>query len=1318
MSDSLVIGRSTEADLVLADAEASRKHAQIRASGQTYLITDLESRNGTTVNGEAVIEPRVLRDGDEIRLGKTSIVFRAPPPPEPAPEPPPDATVMVEPTIQLSSVPMSPMQVLGRISRQISGIVDAKQLADSVTHAIKEEYGCEGASLILVDDEADELYFASVASEQAVALQVMTLRRGEGIAGDVIERQEPVLVSNVARAANHAKKLDEALGFESRSIVAAPVIGTEGKVLGTLEAVNPLRKPVFDTDDMEFIALVAGQLGVALENARSWDAIERERMALSRVAGIRRSFVATAPSMVRMVVEVAAMHAQRTPIYLCGEPGTGKRLLVRLTHETSGDPGEVVEIDGAGSLPANIHQMVSESTVHLTRLDQLSMEDQETFAAAIAAGGGKRTTYASGAGTLLTLLSAGKLAPSLHAAFEAGQRLLPPLRNRTEELEALVEHEVAEVTGRLRRGGFTFSPDGFARMREYRWPGNIAELASVVRRIGILTREPVVDLADLDEFAPELNAENLGLDRGSERLGAIERKSASRIAAAEEALDSNEAGQWRDAFARLDDVPGEAAVPVLSRLLGAPDAARRAVAATGLRGRPGAAAPAAARLEEESDPAVAIALIETLRASGEATARGAIESQLGASSPAVRRQAIRALRMLAPEAVRLAAESAANDSDPAVAAEALAALCTLGAGDAGDRLLSMVADPTVETAATAISLCGELKLGVEQMLAIAQSGDQVLRVAAIRAIAAIGGQANAPALLELIDDAPVRVEAINALGELKAESAVTRLRELVGDATAPVLVRRSALIALARIDGPDAPATLGTLLEDADLRDAAIEGLTLLPGADSERLLLPQFASSPTRTAEIIRALAEFGTLASVGPLLAAGSSSPQHDLGVLVALLRICGRVADRNLLAAELDRTLEPEEARLLGLQLLGELLEPRTTLTLLKYRDWSQEARIALSRLGPRAMQELLIALQGPNRDAAEETLAEIGTDGVPYLLPMLASPELGRSAARVIQAVGETALPALLDAAEKRDSELLPAVLQLIGRVGAARMAAYVATFLEAEPAEARYAAIVALGDLADTRGEEELIKLMDSADTITAGLATLALGRTKSARAFELILPRLGEGDRRLQYANAAAIGNFNLRQPAVLAQVKRAVREGLPVSAMAVEAAFRGNVLTADDIAQALADASIPTSQKLRTVATLGQIPADISVPALCTLLGTNAIADAFEPQLVTALVRHERDATAEIRQLLEDASTRARGIAVLEAMSDPQGLLGVLRSVAPLLENDESLRSALRAKGDQLLGPLLDIIYQSWDLASLGLLWQLSEVVGDKPAS
>jgi len=70
----VVLGRSREADLRVADVNISRRHAELRQEGATYWIVDLGSMNGTIVNGKRVDRER-LRDGDRITLGSTEIVF-------------------------------------------------------------------------------------------------------------------------------------------------------------------------------------------------------------------------------------------------------------------------------------------------------------------------------------------------------------------------------------------------------------------------------------------------------------------------------------------------------------------------------------------------------------------------------------------------------------------------------------------------------------------------------------------------------------------------------------------------------------------------------------------------------------------------------------------------------------------------------------------------------------------------------------------------------------------------------------------------------------------------------------------------------------------------------------------------------------------------------------------------------------------------------------------------------------------------------------------------------------------------------------------
>ena len=69
-----VIGRSSACDLPLDDASASRRHAELRRRGANTVLVDLDSTNGTLVNGRRVREAP-LRAGDRITIGTTTIVF-------------------------------------------------------------------------------------------------------------------------------------------------------------------------------------------------------------------------------------------------------------------------------------------------------------------------------------------------------------------------------------------------------------------------------------------------------------------------------------------------------------------------------------------------------------------------------------------------------------------------------------------------------------------------------------------------------------------------------------------------------------------------------------------------------------------------------------------------------------------------------------------------------------------------------------------------------------------------------------------------------------------------------------------------------------------------------------------------------------------------------------------------------------------------------------------------------------------------------------------------------------------------------------------
>jgi S1-C subfamily serine protease len=75
--DRFVIGRETDCDLTLADPEVSRHHAQLEWSDGQVLLRDLGSHNGTTVDGNVIDLPVLLRGGEELQLGDTRLTVSA-----------------------------------------------------------------------------------------------------------------------------------------------------------------------------------------------------------------------------------------------------------------------------------------------------------------------------------------------------------------------------------------------------------------------------------------------------------------------------------------------------------------------------------------------------------------------------------------------------------------------------------------------------------------------------------------------------------------------------------------------------------------------------------------------------------------------------------------------------------------------------------------------------------------------------------------------------------------------------------------------------------------------------------------------------------------------------------------------------------------------------------------------------------------------------------------------------------------------------------------------------------------------------------------
>jgi hypothetical protein len=106
LDDEIAIGRQ-DGDLVLEDPEVSRRHAVLRRTGGSVVVEDLESTNGTFVNGERIRSPREVLPGDQVRVGRTTFVIEPDPRADDTfvsrPEEPVDQTIV--------SLPLPPGQI-------------------------------------------------------------------------------------------------------------------------------------------------------------------------------------------------------------------------------------------------------------------------------------------------------------------------------------------------------------------------------------------------------------------------------------------------------------------------------------------------------------------------------------------------------------------------------------------------------------------------------------------------------------------------------------------------------------------------------------------------------------------------------------------------------------------------------------------------------------------------------------------------------------------------------------------------------------------------------------------------------------------------------------------------------------------------------------------------------------------------------------------------------------------------------------------------------------------------------------------------------
>ena len=307
----LSIGRSKRNNLVLADQWLSRHHAEIREESGSFFIFDLDSRNGTLVNGVRINRKARLQDGDVVTLGDQTLTFVQEPTGSVVlsdsgnPELDLEGTVVV-PTEHLlakarqaedtwekvstapskrsgdeSAAIIKQNQVLSAISEASMALISDRplnELLDFILELAFKVVKPERGALMLIKGENGGLQVESVrtnSDKQDSATEDITFSRT--IADKVIGEKVSILTSN-AMTDPRFRSQDSIVSFGIRSAMCVPLWNNKS-VTGLIYVDRLIQEKVFSEDDLSLLTSLANVAAIKLENAKLVEQmIEKRRM--------------------------------------------------------------------------------------------------------------------------------------------------------------------------------------------------------------------------------------------------------------------------------------------------------------------------------------------------------------------------------------------------------------------------------------------------------------------------------------------------------------------------------------------------------------------------------------------------------------------------------------------------------------------------------------------------------------------------------------------------------------------------------------------------------------------------------------------------------------------------------------------------------------------------------------------------------------------------------------------------------------------------------------------------------------------------------
>ena len=546
----LSIGRQESNQLCLVDPVVSRQHCTLKLTADGFEITDLDSHNGTFVNGIPV-HCKIIAHGDTIRIGSSELVFLLHEGDVVAnskfriTEHVPGSTVGFTQTAR-PALPQPPtfhaevgrmardLAALFRITNVINSIRDSGLLQQELLRLISEVIPAESGAVILITDLDEEAYAISTWSRKQVPAPEIEIRR------ELVHR------AIWERSAVFTKSASPPTGpQDSQSILCQPLVAVE-RTIGVIYLTSTHPAPPFHEDHIHFLESASHIAAVTLENILALDSLRSENILLKQQLNPTTSLVGESRQIRQLGTFISKVAPSDSTVLIRGESGTGKEVVARSIHQSSprherpfiaincaAIPETLIESElfghekgaftGAVGMRKGKLEAAEEGTLFLDEIGELPPPMQAKLLRVLQqreferVGGThsvhfKARVLAATNKNLEQAIKSAEFRQDLYYRLNVVSVTIPPLREHRDDIPLLALYFAAKYAEKSKRPFKGISQEARALMMNYSWPGNVRELENAI--------EHAIVLGLTEEILPEDLPNGILEEQSAELAGA------------------------------------------------------------------------------------------------------------------------------------------------------------------------------------------------------------------------------------------------------------------------------------------------------------------------------------------------------------------------------------------------------------------------------------------------------------------------------------------------------------------------------------------------------------------------------------------------------------------------------------------------------------------------------------------------------------------------------------------------------------------------------------------------------------------------------